>query len=195
MKRIAVVLSIGVSLAGCAARRVAPLVHQALKVHSCMNDAVRKVVADCCRTVLMDEPWQDLGFSKRPRHGAFFQRFRPAWRVALEKKALQEMLAVFTAAHVIGGLVRSGDIAELVNAYSGTPELARAMGFESRDNAQRQLRDAVERYIHTPSDQWSSVLCSRIDPNSVPDRTVAARLFLGCAQFGLNVQRMVNLLK
>lgn len=164
-------------------------------MHIPMRDSVRRVVAQCCRTVLANEPWQDIGFPKRPRRGAFFQRFRPTWKVTLEKKVFQEMLAVFTAAHVAGGAVQGSDISEVVEAYTATPELVRALGFESRDHARRHLSESIETYVRTPSRQWSAVLCSRIDPNSVPDRAVGARLLLGCAQFGLNVEGMVNVIR
>lgn len=160
-----------------------------------MKDAVRKVVGACCHTVLMDEPWQDLGFPKRPKYGAFIQRFRPTWKVALEKKTLQEMLAVLTAAHILGGAVPDSDIPDVVEAYTATSDLIDALGYPSRDEARRQVRESIEKYIETPSDQWSAVLCSRIDPNSLPDRAAGARLLLGCAQFGLNMQRMVNVVK
>ena len=68
-----------------------------------MSDAVNKVGAYCLAAALMDEPWQDLGFRRRPKHGRFIQRFRPSWKVALEKRVLQQIIAVFTAVHVKRG--------------------------------------------------------------------------------------------
>jgi hypothetical protein len=75
-----------------------------------MQDSDNTVAATCLGMLLTDEPWQDFGFSKRPKHGAYSQRFRSTWKVELERRILQEMLAVFTAAYVVSGRVPSGKI-------------------------------------------------------------------------------------
>lgn len=36
-------------------------------------------------TVLHDEPWKDIGFTRRPRYGTRIQHLRPRWRVAFER--------------------------------------------------------------------------------------------------------------
>jgi hypothetical protein len=83
-----------------------------------MNDAILNVAATCLDTSLRDEAWQDLGFSKRPKYGAFFQRFRAKWKVDLEKSILQEMIILFTAAHLLAGKIRDSDIDDLVSLYT-----------------------------------------------------------------------------
>jgi hypothetical protein len=159
-----------------------------------MKDSIRGVVATSCHTILTDEPWQDLGFPKRPRHGLLFQRFRPAWRVAVEKRVVQEMLAAVTAVHVAGGVVSSGDVSDIVGAYMSLPEVVAALGYASADEGRRRLNEAIAKYIAEP-DRWPTLLALRIDPNSLPDRALAARLLVGCAQFGTNLQRMVDVVR
>lgn len=150
-----------------------------------MKDSVREAVVTCFQTILKDEPWQDFGFRRRPKYGALIQRFRPAWKVALEKKIMKEMLSVLTAAYVTSGAASMDDVEEIVDAYTATPDLVVALGYPSKDEARCHLQESIERYLRTPPADWSAVLLSRIDPNSLPDEPVAARLFLGCAQFGM----------
>lgn len=160
-----------------------------------MKGSVRSVVATCCRTILMDEPWQDLGFPKRPRYGSLFQRFRPAWKVAVEKRVVQEMLAALTAVHIVAGAVPEDEVSDIVDAYTSFPEVAEALGYASTEEAKQRLRGAIEKYVAEPTDRWSALLARRVDPNSLPERADAARLLVGCAQFGLNLQRMVNVVR
>lgn len=160
-----------------------------------MKESIRGVVATCCHTILMDEPWQDLGFPKRPRYGSFFQRFRPEWKVAIEKRVVQEMLAAVTAVHIVGGAVSKSDVHDIVDAYTSLPEVVAALGYGSAEEAGQRLHDAIEKYIVEPTDRWPALLTLRIDPNSLPERAVAARLLVGCVQFGMNLQRMVNVVR
>ena len=63
-----------------------------------------------------------------------------------------------------------------------------------QDEAERRLNEAIEKYVNEP-DRWPALLAQRIDPNSIPDRALAARLVVGCAQFGTNLQRMVSVVR
>ena len=89
--------------------------------------------------VLSDEPWRDIGFSKRPRYGKFFQRFRARWKTDLEKRTLQEMLAAFTAAYVVAGRVSSDKVLSIVGAYTARADILTALGYSSREEGVRDL--------------------------------------------------------
>ena len=160
-----------------------------------MREAVRGVVATCFQTVLMDEPWQDFGFPKRPKYGSLIQKLRPTWKVELEKKILKEIVIVLTAAHVVARVVFPDDIEQVVNAYTSTPDVVRSLGYASRNEALVHLRDSIEEYVRSSFDKWPDMLFTRIDPNSLPDQKTAARVLLGCVRFGANARNMVTILR
>lgn len=160
-----------------------------------MQESVRRVIGTCLQTILLDEPWQDFGFRKRPRYGAIIQKLRPSWRVALEKAVLTQMLSAITAAHIVAGVVGQEDMEEIITFYTATPELVRAFGYQSRVEARRHLEKSVEQYVETPVEQWSSVLASRIGLKAIPDSSTATRVLAGCVRFSMTVQRMIDLLK
>ncbi|NLJ59986.1 MAG: hypothetical protein GX338_03455 [Firmicutes bacterium] len=159
-----------------------------------MKDSIRQVAAECLQTILLDEPWQDFGFRRRPRYGARIQKLRSAWKVALEETLLQQMLSMLLAAYFMAGAIESHDLQQIIDSYTCTNTLWSALGYRSQDEARRDLRRSTNKYVDTPENGWSNVLLSRIDLDSVPKSSTAARLFMGCALFTLNVQRMIGLL-
>lgn len=160
-----------------------------------MREPVRRVIATCLQTVLLDEPWQDFGFRKRPRYAAIIGKLRPSWRVALEKAVLTQMLSATTAAHIVAGVVGPEDIEEIITFYTATPELVHAMGYRTRDEARRHLAESVEQYAETPVEQWPSIFASRIGLSAIPDSSTGARVLVGCVRFCQNVQGMIDLLR
>ena len=159
-----------------------------------MKDPVRKVVATCLSTALTDEPWQDLGFSKRPKYGAYFERFRPKWRVTIENKVLKELVIVFTAAYVVAGVVTPDDITEIVALYTCRADVVRSMGYMSQHDATQHMTASIRQYLGSSPARWHTLLFQRLDPTSLPDRKMSARLVVGCVQFGQNLQNMIVVL-
>lgn len=100
------------------------------------------------------------------------------------------MLAALTAVHIVAGAAPEDEVSDIVEAYTSLPEVAEALGYASTEEAKQRLRGAIEKYVAEPTDRWSALLTRRVDPNSLPERADAARLLVGCAQFGLNLQRM-----
>lgn len=149
--------------------------------------------------MLRDEPWQDLGFAKRPRYGEIVQRFRPLWRVQFEKTALKQMIAVLTAAHVHAGALDATDVREvvdiLVDGPQGSTQLWRLYGYASRAEAIEGLVCAIGTYVESEPQQWASILGSALNVPSVPDRRLAARLFLGTVRFTQTAEDMVPFLR
>jgi hypothetical protein len=148
---------------------------------------VLKVVATCYRIVLGDEPWQDLGYQKRPKYGALIQLFRPRWKVAIEKNALREMLAMFTAAHILGNAASRNEVEEFANAYSVAGS---DMGFKSRLEASGYFQGAIVKYLETPADAWPKLLFAGLNVNSAPE-DVGARLLRGSCEVARNAQGMI----
>lgn len=160
-----------------------------------MDSAAREALAICLGTVLKDEPWQDFGFRKRPRYGAWFQRFRAKWRVELEKRVLQEMLSALTAAYIVSGKLPKNFAERAANVYTANVGIAAALGFSSQDQGALQVKHAIDEYVSSPPEQWSQILYARIRPDTLPDKELGAKLFLGCAQFGDTAKNMIEVLK
>jgi hypothetical protein len=160
-----------------------------------MLDETSDVVATCFMMVLSDEPWRDIGFSKRPRCGAFFQRFRAAWKTDLEKRTIQEMLAAFTAAHAVAGRVSPDGIRSIIAAYTARPDVLTALGYSSREEGVRHLTETTADYCRTPIRDWASIAVKGIEPSSIPDKALSARLLVGCIQFSQNLGNMVLVLR
>lgn len=149
-------------------------------------------------TVLRDEPWRDLGFHGRPRYGAIVQRFRPQWRVHLEKTALKQMLALFVAAHVHAGVLELDDLVHvvsiLVDGQNGSQELWKSYGCTSRREAERSLADAIGSYVAVDPQGWPSLLNAALDVSRVPDDKLGARLFVGSLRFSQVAEDMLPFL-
>jgi hypothetical protein len=124
-------------------------------------------LANCSR-VLPDEPWQDLGFSKRPRSGAYFQRFRPRWKVDLEKRILQEMLVVFTATYVVADRISSSNIPNVISAYLEKSDIVKALGYVSRDEGVQHLTRSIAKYRDSPIREWHTLILERVNPTLYP---------------------------
>jgi hypothetical protein len=160
-----------------------------------MDHEAIQALSTCLRMVLDDEPWQDFGFSKRPRYGAWLQRFRAKWRVELEKTVLQQMLSALTAAYIVSGKVPKDFAEAAASAYTSSPDIATALGFSSHADDAIQLKEAINKYISSAPDEWPQILNAYIRPHSLPDKQLGARLFLGCAQFGISAKNMIGVLK
>lgn len=160
-----------------------------------MDPTVREAVATCLRTVMQDEPWQDFSFPKRPQYGSWFQKFRPKWRVDLEKTLLQQMLCVLTAAYVVSGKVPQEFIPVLADTYTSDVNVATALGFSSREEGASRLKELIEKYTLSSPDLWPEILHAEIRPDLLPDEALGAKLFLGCVQFGTTAKDMIQVLK
>jgi hypothetical protein len=160
-----------------------------------MSDAVSGVIAICLRTILSNEPWQDIGFAKRPRSGALFRRFRPRWKVDLERRVIQEMLATFTAAHAVAGRVAPDEISRIIAGYTARDDVVVALGYQSRAEGVRHLTESIAQYCGAPTKDWHSIIAARVAPSSIPDKKLSARLFVGCIRFSQNLSNMIFILR
>jgi hypothetical protein len=145
--------------------------------------------------VLQDESWRDLGFKRRPRHGAIFNRLRPHWKVTLEDKVLQEILSIFSAAYIVAKAAGWDLQRQLVKIYLATPELVAAFGYDSRMAGVSALTDSMNEFVSAAPRQWDQILLRHLSALKVPDRRMWARLTVGCIQFSRNVEHMIVVLR
>ncbi len=164
-----------------------------------MKESVLKVCHNCFGSCLRDEPWQDLGFPRRPKHGAVFQRFRTAWKVTLEKLILREMLALFTTAHVRAGVIAENDLDDVVNVFAngwGTvTDLFHTLDFSSAGEAAHDLRASVGAYVNADPGEWPRILIQRLGTTGLPDQRLSAGLIARSVIFTANVEAMVTVLR
>lgn len=161
--------------------------------------AIDSAVRFALSTALRDEPWQDLGFGKRPSAGRFLQRFKPQWRVHLEDTALREMVSLFTAAHVharvLDPLLIPAAVDILLYGQNGSLQLWRTFGFTSRNEGFLGLVAAVQSYALNPPDSWSSRMVEALDAFNIPDARLRARILVGAERVARTTEDMLPLLR
>ncbi len=160
-----------------------------------MSEAIPEVAGTCLGMLLRDEPWQDIGFRRRPKYGALIQRLRPQWRVRLEKSVAKEMLILFTSAYILAEVVGREHLDDLIRIYvrgpDGTGDPWMTLGYESREQAETHLRDSIRTYLDAGVQEWLHLLPTRLGSLTVPDRSLAGRLTVGAITFAQTVQTMV----
>jgi hypothetical protein len=159
--------------------------------HEAEPDTAEDVARACLKTFLSDEAWQDIGFSKRPRVGLLLQKFRPAWKMELENRVAQTMLAALTATYVATGRINYNQLREIVLFYTGKADMARALGYPSTYEAARELFDHTVEYSKCPINDWSTVIAGHVAPAAIPDKKLSAQIFFGCVRFAEVMKLMV----
>ena len=163
-----------------------------------MTDNVfRTTAATILKMSITDEPWVDVGYGKRPKHGNLFQHFRPKWRRDFEDSLLREIVGIFTAAYLLAGVVRQTDLDMVIDLYvdGNTGDLFRTFGFLSRTDALSYFSDAIREYHEAGPSEWASILARRIGITHLPDRGLSARLLAGSGRFVMSVEAMVFVLR
>ena len=154
-----------------------------------------QITATILNFPLTNEPWLDIGYGKRPRVGALFQRFRPTWRVALENSLLREMIGIVTAAYMLADVIdERDDFQDVINIYTST-RLFPAFGFSSGEDALAYFRESIREYCETEPSNWPSVLARRVGITHIPDQELSAKLMVGSVRFAMNVGTMVSVLR
>ncbi len=150
-------------------------------------------------TALRDEPWEDLGFGKRPHSGRVLQRARPQWRQHLEDIALRELVALFTAAHVHAQAIKPTQIPAAVDLIlygeNGPLQLWQSFGFTSRNKGFLGLVESIEAYASMSPDSWSIRLVEALDASNIPDTRLRKEILAGAARVAQTTNDMLPLLK
>ncbi len=144
-----------------------------------MNEKVKKILGRCLSIAFGDPAWQFFGFRKRPRHGAFWQKFRPEWRVALERRLFVEIFLTNVAAYVKSGSLDShevGELTEFMMSDAGVERLLNTFGYKSSLN----IKCDVMKYAEAHLDKWAEMLTSRLQIDSIADKNLYASVLEGC---------------
>ncbi len=104
------------------------------------------------------------------------------------------MISALTAAYVLAGKLRRESIQDAVALYTQMPAATTSLGFPSQAEGTRELRESIEQFIQAPPDEWPRILFANIGGSTLPDKSLTARLMLGCAHFGLAAKNMVGVL-
>ena len=160
-----------------------------------MSDVELRVAGRALQAMLSNEPWEDLGIGKRPKVGKFFQRFRPTWRVELEHRIAQEMLAMFSAAFLLAEDISVESAATLAAIYTSTPDASTAFGFATQSAGETHLTASIENYMKLNTSGWPASLARRLDLASLPDGKLRARLMVGVIKLCSNIDSMIFGLK
>lgn len=158
------------------------------------NEIMKKIWARSCQYALHDEPWRDLGFKRRPKYGAFFQRFRSKWKVELETKVGNELISIFCSVYFAAGILQKTQLDEhvlLFTSYASQNRgVLRSMEFDTPDDLVAFFRESIVTYINTPTKEWHIPFLSRCKVDTVPIK-VHAKLVVGAIRFGEIIEAMI----
>lgn len=160
-----------------------------------MSDAELRIAGRALQAMLNDEPWVDLGIGKRPKVGTLFQRFRHQWRVQLEERIAQEMLAMFSAAFLLAEDMSDESAPTLAAIYTSTPDASTAFGFATQSAGATHLTESFENYMKLSTGGWPASLAQRLDITNLPDAELRARLVVGMIKLCSNVESMIRGIK
>ena len=163
-----------------------------------MTDNVLRTASAILNMSIADEPWLDIGYGRRPKHGVFFnQYFRAKWRRRLEDALLREIVSILTAVYRLAGVVGQRDLDLVTELYvdGNTGGLFRTFGFSSRTDAIAYFGDAIREYHEAEPSEWSGILTRRIRITRLPDHGLSAKLMVGSVRFTMNAARMVLVLR
>ena len=102
------------------------------------------------------------------------------------------MLSALTAAYIVSGKLPKDFSVSAAGVYTANASITAAFGFSSQAEGALRLKNAIDEYVSSPPDQWSQILYARIRPDTLPDKELGAKLFLGCAQFGNAAKNMTK---
>lgn len=158
-------------------------------------DSLSTVAAYCLSMVLSEEVWCDIGYPKRPRGGSVFEFFKKEWETELKHGVTREILASFTAAHIVANKIHNNDIDDITNIYFAYNNVEKSLGFNSVADAKAYIKESIRKYIETDPRNWSVVLGDRINIGNLPKEALTARVMVGCVNFTDNLNRMIHVLQ
>ena len=158
--------------------------------HETMTEEVKQAFSRCVSLAFSDDSWRFWGL-KRPKHGSFWDKFRPAWRVDLETKLFAELIITNAAAYVAGGVLDTDGVDELARFLTRYPGVGACIGYSSYT----RLTEDILEYAEAPVDDWPSILTARLQIDSIADKKLAASVLVGCAQFSRVASIMIDQVK
>lgn len=156
-----------------------------------MTDEVKQALGKCVSLAFSDDTWRFWGFPKRPKHGSFWNKFRPKWRVDIEQTLFAEIIISNAAAYVAGGVLDSDGVDEMARFFTTDPQVGDCIGYSSST----RLREDILEYAEAPVDEWPSILTGRLPINSITDKKLAASVLVGCAQYSRVASIAIDLVR
>lgn len=144
-----------------------------------MTEEVKQALRKCVSLAFSDDTWRFWGFPKRPKHGSFWNKFRPKWQVQLEQRLFAEIIITHAAAYVAGGVLDSDGIDEMVQFFTNDPQVGNCIGYSSS----ARLRKDILEYAKSAADEWPGIIADRLLIDSIADKGLAASVVFGCSQF------------
>lgn len=156
-----------------------------------MTEKAKQALGRCVSLAFSDDTWRFWGFPERPKHGAFLNKFRSAWRVDLERKLFAEIIITYAAAYVAGGVLDSEGVDEMTRFFTTDPHVGNCIGYSSS----ARLREDILTYAKAPVDDWPSLLIGRLPIDSIADKKLAASVLVGCSQFSRVASIAIDLVR
>lgn len=104
-----------------------------------MKEDAQKALKRCVSLAFSDDLWRFWGFPKRPKYGSFVNKFRPKWRVELERKLFAEIIISNAAAYVVGGVLDSDGLDEFVRFFTADARLCNCIGRNSSTHLRNDI--------------------------------------------------------
>jgi hypothetical protein len=159
-----------------------------------------KVTQLSLSTALSDSAWKLFGYSRRPTYGKFVQKFRPKWKVEIERKLFRELIISHIAAHVLAGVISIKTVEQVVNYFVEFFYVKNGcgldcLGYASQKEAERDMYSTVLGYAKTPLESWGGMLMDRISVNLVPKNKESMEIIAGCIKFSQVAQLIIRQIK
>lgn len=163
------------------------------RLRKCMD--AREATGRCLEWLLCDEPWKELGFAGRPRHGVMVQFFRPQASIDFENRLKREILASITAVYAVSRFLELEEVPEVVALYAAHPFIFPLLGFESQVEARQFMQDAVNDYLNVPVPQWCALMLGRTKPGLRVNRSLLNQIEAGVPRLANRLGVAVRQLK
>ena len=64
--------------------------------------------------------------------------------------------------------------------------------YTTRNEAEAHLNNSINKYADTDLSDWATLFVESIQPMSIPDKELSAKVTVGCIHFFENIKYMVN---
>jgi hypothetical protein len=147
----------------------------------------REAAGRCLEWMLCDEPWKELGFAGRPKHGVLAQIFRSRSRIKFENGLKREILASITAVYVLSRHIEASELPEVVALYAAHPLIFPMLGFSSQGAARQGMQSAINDYMEAPEGQWAALILRRSAQGLPAGHRLPGRVKAGASRLSMRL--------
>lgn len=152
----------------------------------------REAAGRCLEWMLCDEPWKELGFAGRPKHGVLAQIFRPRTMIEFENGLKREILASITAVYVLSRHIEPGELPEVVALYAAHPLIFPMLGFATQGAARQGVQGAIKDYMEAPQGQWAALILRRSAHGLPVGHRLPGRVGAGASRLSMRLATAVR---